>query len=81
MDEVLYGEVMEAEVPDELAGERADRVAAKVFAEHSRALLSRWIKSGALLVDGEMVKPNLDARSHAGGGLGYAAVDRIQRGA
>ena len=59
MDGVSCGEVLEAEVPGELAGERADRVAARLFAEHSRALLSRWIKSGALLVDGEAVKPNL----------------------
>ncbi|MCY3793988.1 MAG: pseudouridine synthase, partial [Gammaproteobacteria bacterium] len=58
MDQAQTGEVMEAAVPGELAGERPDRVAAQVFAEHSRALLSRWIKSGALVVDGEAVKPN-----------------------
>ncbi|MCY4343512.1 MAG: S4 domain-containing protein, partial [Gammaproteobacteria bacterium] len=58
MDQVQTDEAVEAEVPGELAGERADRVAARLFAMHSRALLSRWIKSGALLVDGEAVKPN-----------------------
>lgn len=58
MDEAQPSELLEAEVPGELAGERADRVAARLFAEHSRALLSRWIKSGALVVDGEAVKPN-----------------------
>ncbi len=58
MDGVSHSGVVEAEVPGELAGERADRVAARLFVEHSRALLSRWIKSGALMVDGETVKPN-----------------------
>ena len=43
MDEAQPSELLEAEVPGELAGERADRVAARLFAEHSRALLSRWI--------------------------------------
>ena len=58
MERVSHGEAVEAVVPGELAGERADRVAARLFDEHSRALLSRWIKTGALVVDGEAVKPN-----------------------
>ena len=46
-----------AEVPPELAGERADKVAAILFDEFSRALLSRWIGEGALTVNGASVKP------------------------
>ncbi len=46
-----------AEVPPELAGERADKVAAILFDEFSRALLTRWMSEGALTVDGAVVKP------------------------
>lgn len=41
----------------ELAGLRADAAAARLFAEHSRARLSGWIKSGELRVDGRQVRP------------------------
>jgi len=58
MEEDPSARALEAEVPGALAGERADRVAAQLFADHSRTLLSQWLKSGALLVDGEAVKPN-----------------------
>ncbi len=44
-------------VPPELAGERADKAAALLFTDFSRALLSRWIADGALTVDGAPVKP------------------------
>ncbi len=44
---------LEAQVPRALAGLRLDRVAAELFAEHSRAELTRWIRAGELLVDGE----------------------------
>ncbi len=40
-----------------LAGERADKVAALLFDEFSRAVLSRWLGEGALKVDGAVVKP------------------------
>ena len=46
-----------AEVPPELAGQRADKVAATLFDEFSRALLTRWMGEGALKVDGARVKP------------------------
>ncbi|MEQ8857701.1 MAG: RluA family pseudouridine synthase [Pseudomonadales bacterium] len=46
-------------VPAALGGERVDRVAAELFGEYSRALLSRWIQEGALTVDGAAVKPKL----------------------
>ena len=46
-----------ANVPDSLAGMRFDRIAADMFGEHSRAELSRWIRSGELSVDGELAPP------------------------
>jgi 23S rRNA pseudouridine1911/1915/1917 synthase len=36
---------------------RVDRVAAELFADYSRALLSRWIQEGALRVNDAVVKP------------------------
>lgn len=47
----------EITVPPELAGLRADRVAAELFDEFSRAVLSRWLQDGALKVNGTVVKP------------------------
>lgn len=44
-------------VPADLGGERADRAAARLFGEFSRALLARWIEDGALTVDGRAVRP------------------------
>jgi len=43
----------EAKVPLELAGLRLDRIAAELFADYSRAELTRWIRAGELLVDGK----------------------------
>ncbi len=39
------------------AGKRVDRAAAELFAEFSRANLSRWIQCGDLTVDANRVKP------------------------
>jgi len=44
-------------VPRELAGERADRAAAVLFDEFSRAMLTRWIQEGALVCNGVPVRP------------------------
>ncbi len=49
---------LEAIVPDELAGARADRAAAEVFAGYSRSRISGWIKSGELTFDGRPRKPS-----------------------
>ncbi|MEZ5558253.1 MAG: RluA family pseudouridine synthase [Pseudomonadales bacterium] len=46
-------------VPPELAGERADRVAALLFDEFSRAVLTRWMREGALTVDDAPIKPKV----------------------
>lgn len=49
---------LEATVPDDLAGSRADRAAAEVFVGYSRSRITGWIKSGALTVDGRPCKPS-----------------------
>lgn len=46
-----------AQVPAELAGNRLDQIAAKLFPEYSRSRLQEWIKSGNLLVDGQQKRP------------------------
>lgn len=46
-------------VPADLAGERVDKAAARLFREFSRAALTGWIHDGALTVDGAVVKPKL----------------------
>ncbi|TDV36370.1 ribosomal large subunit pseudouridine synthase D [Paraburkholderia caballeronis] len=45
-----------ASVPDELAGERLDKVLAKVFPEFSRSRLQGWIEAGRVQVDGAPAK-------------------------
>ncbi|MDR5765323.1 MULTISPECIES: RluA family pseudouridine synthase [unclassified Caballeronia] len=45
-----------ARVPDELAGDRLDKVLAKIFPEFSRSRLQGWIEEGRVLVDGAGAK-------------------------
>ena len=47
----------QALVPDSAAGRRFDAVLAELFPEFSRSRLTEWIKSGAVLLDGEPVRP------------------------
>ncbi|QBQ97496.1 RluA family pseudouridine synthase [Paraburkholderia pallida] len=49
-------EARRAEVPDELAGERLDKVLAKVFPEFSRNRLQGWIEAQRVHVDGKPAK-------------------------
>lgn len=49
---------LEATVPDDLAGSRADRAAAEVLKGYSRSRITGWIKSGELTVDGRPSKPS-----------------------
>jgi len=44
-------------VPDELAGQRLDQIAALLFSGYSRSKLSEWIKAGSLTVDGKAARP------------------------
>jgi 23S rRNA pseudouridine1911/1915/1917 synthase len=47
-----------AELEPELAGERLDKAAARLFPEFSRTQLAAWIKVGALTVDGARRAPS-----------------------
>ncbi len=42
-----------ATVPADAAGERIDRVIARMFPEHSRARIQQWIEDGRLSIDGK----------------------------
>jgi len=46
----------EARVPDELAGERLDKVLAKIFPEFSRSRMQGWIEDGRVRIDGAGAK-------------------------
>lgn len=50
---------LKEQVPDELAGERLDQVAAQLFSDYSRARLQSWIKSGELTLNGDIHKPKM----------------------
>lgn len=50
---------LKEQVPDNLAGERLDQVAAQLFSDYSRARLQSWIKSGELTLNGEVHKPKM----------------------
>ncbi|TNE78963.1 MAG: 23S rRNA pseudouridine(1911/1915/1917) synthase RluD [Gammaproteobacteria bacterium] len=49
--------VLNATVPESLAGARLDQVAAELFSSYSRSRLQKWIKEGDLLVDGKSCRP------------------------
>ena len=48
---------LSAEVPEDLAGNRLDQVAAQLFPEYSRARLQSWIKDGSLRVNAQSLRP------------------------
>ena len=45
-------ELIEATVPEHLAGKRYDQALAEMFPEFSRSRLTEWIKSGDALLNG-----------------------------
>jgi 23S rRNA pseudouridine1911/1915/1917 synthase len=47
----------ESLIPPELAGYRLDAALAKLFPEFSRSQLQRWIRDGAVHLDGEVCRP------------------------
>jgi len=47
---------LEFEVPFDLAGQRLDKTLSLLVEGHSRATLQRWIKQGAVLVDGKVIR-------------------------
>ncbi|NQZ31624.1 MAG: 23S rRNA pseudouridine(1911/1915/1917) synthase RluD [Oceanospirillaceae bacterium] len=48
---------LESRVPSEYTGKRFDQIVALLFPEYSRSRLTQWIKEGAILVDGKVLKP------------------------
>lgn len=48
--------VMQAEVPDELAGRRLDQILAELFPDFSRSRLQQWVKNGEVRVDGQQLR-------------------------
>jgi len=51
-------EIHELQVPPEHGGERLDQAATGLFPGYSRARLQKWIRDGALTVDGEAWRPS-----------------------
>src|SRR6187455_239887 len=49
-------------LPPESAGLRMDQAVAALWSDHSRSRLAEWLRSGALRVDGRMVRPRDVAR-------------------
>lgn len=44
-------------IPAESAGSRLDQVLAQLFPEFSRSRMQQWVREGAVLVDGRIVRP------------------------
>ncbi len=49
--------VLQARVPESLAGRRLDQALAELFSDFSRSRLKQWITEGAVLVDGKVLRP------------------------
>ncbi|MBK5936615.1 pseudouridine synthase, partial [Halorhodospira halophila] len=47
----------QADVPEELAGQRLDRALAALFPDYSRSRLQQWVKAGWITVDGAVRRP------------------------
>ena len=48
--------VLDGVIPGALSGLRADQAIAKIFPQHSRARIQKWIRDGAATLDGEAVR-------------------------
>lgn len=53
---------LRAVIPEHLAGSRLDQALAIVFSDYSRSRLQRWIKEGAVRVDGRVLRPRESVR-------------------
>lgn len=45
------------QIPESFKGSRLDAVLAKMFPDYSRARLQKWIQSGDILIDGNIMRP------------------------
>lgn len=57
--------VLGATIPPDMAGDRLDRVLARLFTDYSRARMQRWVRDGRVELDGA---PCLDIRARVAGG-------------
>lgn len=55
--------VAEQAVPEEMAGQRFDKVVAELVSEYSRARLQEWIKGGQITLDGARVAPRQSVKA------------------
>lgn len=55
-DACMTAESLTRLMPDELMGLRLDKAVSELFPEYSRGRLQKWMKEGALLVDGKVVR-------------------------
>ena len=58
-------EPLHGRVPAALAGERLDKVLARVFPEFSRSRLQSWLEDGRVTIDGVVAKPRQGAAADA----------------
>ncbi len=49
--------MLQAQVPESLAGRRLDQILAELFPDFSRSRLQHWVKDGAVRVDGKSMRP------------------------
>jgi 23S rRNA pseudouridine1911/1915/1917 synthase len=50
-------QVIQLEIPPELAGHRLDSALARLLPQHSRMRIKGWIEEGAVLVGRQRLKP------------------------
>jgi len=67
---------LSAEVPEDMAGLRLDRVLARLFSDYSRARLQQWIRDGQVSVDGKQLRPR--DKLHGGEQLKVSASLEIE---
>ncbi|MGF7190299.1 23S rRNA pseudouridine1911/1915/1917 synthase [Robbsia andropogonis] len=56
---------LEARIPESLAGDRIDKVLARLFPDYSRSRLQAWLEAGLVHVDGRRAKPRESALAFA----------------
>ncbi len=58
----MHADSLTRTIPDALAGQRIDKALAELFPEYSRGRLQRWLKEGAIVVDGRTPRGRDKAR-------------------
>lgn len=61
------------QIPDEHAGERVDKVLARLFPQYSRSTLQQWLKQGRVLLDDDI--PSQKDKVHGGETVDLAVPD------